>query len=542
MASPSKRKVVIGFYGTVLDRSAYKDGRPHPKRWDRWRPTVSLCHQEDWAPDRLVLLAQKRFERQAQALVADLASVSPETEVQLERVHLRDPWDFADVYAQLAAFAEGFAFDEDDEEYYLHITTGTHVAQICLFLLAETRMIPAKLVQTSPDKRDPRGEGYGTARFIDLDLSKYDRLAARFEAQRRTSADFLKAGIQTRSARYNALIEGLERVVTRSSAPILLTGATGVGKTQLARRIDELVRQQAGAPRRGAFVEANCATLRGDGAMSALFGHVRGAFTGAIGAREGLLKAADGGVLFLDEIGELGLDEQALLLRAIEEGVWLPVGSDREVSSRFQLIAGTNRDLGAEVAAGRFREDLLARINLWHFELPSLVERIEDVEPNLDHELARHAAEDGRRVSISREARSAFLAFATSPSTPWRANFRDFGAAVTRMATLAEGGRIGVADVHAEIARLQALWAGLAESKADDDGLDRLLGERALDPFDRVQLAAVVATCRRHPSMAAAGRELFAVSRTHKASRNDSDRLKKYLARFDLDWTTVTAR
>jgi len=542
MASPPKRKVVIGFYGTVLDRSASKDGSPHPKRWDRWRPTLSLCHQEDWAPDRLVLLTQKRFERPVRVLVQDLASISPETEVEVCRVHLRDPWDFADVYAQLSAFADGFTFNEDDEEYFLHITTGTHVAQICLFLLAETRTIPAKLVQTSPNSRDPRGTGYGTAQIIDLDLSKYDRLAARFEAQSRTSADFLKAGIQTRSAKYNTLIEGLERVVTRSRAPILLTGATGVGKTQLARRIDELVRQQAGSTRRGAFVEANCATLRGDGAMSALFGHVRGAFTGAVGAREGLLKAADGGVLFLDEIGELGLDEQAMLLRAIEEGVWLPVGSDREVSSRFQLIAGTNRDLGAEVAAGRFREDLLARINLWHFELPALAERLEDIEPNLEFELARHGAEDGRRVSISREARVAFLSFATSPSTPWRANFRDFAAAITRMATLAEGGRIGVADVRAEVARLEALWAGFSGKEDPKDGLESLLGGLELDPFDRVQLAAVVRACRRHPSLAAAGRELFAVSRAQKASRNDSDRLKKYLARFDLDWAAVTAR
>ena len=133
-------------------------------------------------------------------------------------------------------------------------------------------------------------------------------------------------------------------------APLLLTGPTGAGKSQLARRIYELKRQRQQIA--GPFVEVNCATVRGDQAMSALFGHVKGAFTGARPIRPGLLRAADGGMLFLDEIGELGADEQAMLLRAVEEKHFLPVGSDREVQSDFQLIAGTNRDLATEVARG----------------------------------------------------------------------------------------------------------------------------------------------------------------------------------------------
>ena len=121
---------------------------------------------------------------------------------------------------------------------------------------------------------------------------------------------------------------------------------------------------------KGDFVEVNCATLRGDAAMSALFGHKKGAFTGATQDRNGLLRAADRGMLLLDEVGELGLDEQSMLLRAIEEKSFLPVGSDKETESDFQLICGTNRDLQIEVANGRFREDLLSRINLWTFHMP----------------------------------------------------------------------------------------------------------------------------------------------------------------------------
>src|SRR4030095_5687640 len=145
----------------------------------------------------------------------------------------------------------------------------------------------------------------------------------------------------------------------------------------------------------GGFVEVNCATIRGDAAMSALFGHVKGAFTGAINSRPGLLRAADGGILFLDEIGELGPDEQAMLLRALEEKVFLPMGSDREVKGDFQLVAGTNRDLVALVRAGKFREDLLARINLWTFHLPGLRDRPEDIEPNLNYELEQYARRTG---------------------------------------------------------------------------------------------------------------------------------------------------
>ena len=139
--------------------------------------------------------------------------------------------------------------------------------------------------------------------------------------------------------------------------------------------------------------------------MSALFGHVKGAFTGAASERAGLLKSADKGVLFLDEIGELGLDEQAMCLRAIEEKRFLPVGADREIAADFQLLAGTNRDLGEDVCKGRFREDLYARLNLWTFQLPALRERKEDIEPNLDFELRRYLEREGENVTFNKEAR-----------------------------------------------------------------------------------------------------------------------------------------
>ena len=205
-------------------------------------------------------------------------------------------------------------------------------------------------------------------------------------------------------------------------------------------------------------MEINCATLRGDGAASALFGHVKGAFTGAQQDRGGLLRSADKGLLFLDEIGELGADEQAMLLKAIEEKNFFPVGSDKLVRSDFQLIAGTHRDLRQDVAAGQFREDLFARINLWTYELPSLAQRPEDIEPNIDYLLAQQSVEVGGKVSFNKEARQTYLRFAMSGEAQWQGNFRDLGASVLRIATLADGGRITDELVEQEIKRLQKLW------------------------------------------------------------------------------------
>jgi transcriptional regulatory protein RtcR len=232
-----------------------------------------------------------------------------------------------------------------------------------------------------------------------------------------------------------------------------------------------------------------------------------------------------------------------MILRAVEEKRFPPVGADREVKSDFQLIAGTNRDLSIDVARGKFREDLLARLNLWTFILPGLRDRREDIEPNLEFELRRHAEREGVKITFNREARDRYLAFATAPEASWTANFRDLGASITRMATFAPAGRINEDVVVEEIARLRRVWSRGGEDAgeamlADLLGPDRLA---EIDLFDRPQLAAVIGICRASGSLSAAGRTLFAASRAQKTSANDADRLRKYLARFGLDWQAVAS-
>jgi transcriptional regulatory protein RtcR len=527
-----KPLTVIGFLGSTLDASKFG-----PSRWSKWRPSVGLTMHEDLRVDRFILIHGSAHRRLAEYVAEDIASVSPETSVEMRLLDFRDPWDFEEVFGKLLDFARAEPFDPETEDYLVHITTGTHVAQICLFLLTEARYLPGRLLQTQPERGSPNPAG--TWNTIDLDLSRYDSIATRFAVASVESASFLKSGIDTHNAAFNRMIDEIERVALRSKAPILLMGPTGAGKSLLARRIYELkkLKHQVAGP----FVEVNCATLKGDGAMSALFGHRKGAFTGAVADRPGLLRAADKGMLFLDEIGELGLDEQAMILRAIEDKCFLPVGADKESSSEFQLIAGTNRDLGEAVAGGGFRDDLYARLNLWTFTLPGLADRREDIAPNLDYELDRFAEREGERASFNKEARQRYLAFATARDARWPGNFRDLAASVTRMATLSPKGRIDLECVEAEIVRLKRLWSGQT-----DDGLGILAGLldadalNAVDPFDRVQLAETIRVCRTSRSLSEAGRALFAASRARRSTANDADRLRKYLARFGLDWAAVS--
>jgi transcriptional regulatory protein RtcR len=524
--------VLIGILGTTLDLGK------SPDRWRTWRPSVAVCRQPDLIVRRFELLHGQRETALAQFVSKDIQTVSPETEVRLHQIDFGDPWDFEAVYETLFNFAKSYPFD-DAEDYLIHITTGTHVAQICLFLLTEARWLPGRLLQASPDR--DRAEP-GKIKIIDLDLSRYDGIASRFQQVQREGASFLKGGIETRNVAFNRLIDRIEQVAIATRDPLLLMGPTGAGKSRLARRIFELKKVRHAV--KGEFVDVNCATLRGDGAMSTLFGHTKGAFTGALKDRPGLLRAADGGVLFLDEIGELGLDEQAMLLRALEEKTFLPLGSDRESRSDFQLIAGTNRDLLAAVREGRFREDLLARINLWTFTLPGLRARPEDIEPNLQFELDQYAQKTGRHITFSKEARQMFLDFALAPSSVWKGNFRDLNAAVARMSTLSLGGRISVETVDEEVARLTHSWAD-PKATAHEQSLVEFLGpDRVdqLDLFDRAQLNQVLEVCKRSRSLSEAGRTLFSASIGRKTSTNDADRLRKYLSRFGMDWAELSSK
>ena len=199
-----KQQVVFGMLGTQIDAGS------GPGRWEKWRPTVSLGMHEDFLVDRLELLVdERRYGKLGQAVAEDFAQISPDTAVRRHDTFLADPWDFEKVYAALHDFLRGYAFKPDDEDYYIHITTGSHVVQICWFLLAESRLFPGRLLQTSPPRKQGSGDP-GSYSVIDLDLSRYDMIAERFQQQRLEDHALLKSGIATRNAAFNRMIEQIE--------------------------------------------------------------------------------------------------------------------------------------------------------------------------------------------------------------------------------------------------------------------------------------------------------------------------------------------
>ncbi len=141
-----KRNVVIGLLGPKLD------GGNRPNRWNRWRPTVALCMRENLRVDRFELLYQEKYAKLLRRVADDIREVSPETELAVHAIDLENPWDFEEVFGVLHDFASACQFDPDQEDYLVHITTGTHVEQICLFLRTGSRYFPARLIQTGPPR------------------------------------------------------------------------------------------------------------------------------------------------------------------------------------------------------------------------------------------------------------------------------------------------------------------------------------------------------------------------------------------------------
>ena len=204
--------------------------------------------------------------------------------------------------------------------------------------------------------------------------------------------------IVTRSPRMQAVLRTAGKAAT-SAIPVLIAGQSGVGKELIARAI-----HGSGERRAKPFVAVNCGAIPENLVESILFGHEKGAFTGATDRHTGKFVEASGGTLFLDEVGELPAAAQVKLLRAIQEGEVEPVGARKPVKVDARIISATNRDLAADVTAGRFREDLFYRLHVFPITVPTLAERPEDIAELVRHFLARFAAEEGKRISSDQRA------------------------------------------------------------------------------------------------------------------------------------------
>ncbi len=242
--------------------------------------------------------------------------------------------------------------------------------------------------------------------------------------------------IITRSARMHAVLRGAEKAAS-SQIPVSIGGESGVGKELIARSI-----HGSSTRRAKQLVAVNCGAIPDNLVESILFGHEKGAFTGATERHSGKFVEADGGTLFLDEVGALPPAAQVKLLRAIQEGEVEPVGARKPVKVDVRVISATNRDLMADVKSGRFREDLFYRLHVFPISIPPLRERSEDIPDLVRHFLIRFATEEGKRVrSVSAQALQLLAAHR------WPGNVRQLENTIFRAVVLADGDEIGVDEI-----------------------------------------------------------------------------------------------
>ena len=302
------------------------------------------------------------------------------------------------------------------------------------------------------------GERISRAVLADGDVLECGRTLFVFRA-----SQLLPAGIApdrpdlTANTPLGTLLPGLEAshirlaAVARSPLPLLLLGDSGAGKEVAARAVHDL------SERQGPFVAMNCAAIPHALLESQLFGHVKGAFSGAVRDEAGYFRAAHGGTLFLDELGDLPLPSQAAFLRALEEGAVVPVGTTKPVAVDVRVIAATNRPLHALVAARAFREDLLARVSGFTHRLLPLAERIEDLGTIVAALLPKLAGHDANRVLFTPEAASRLIAHR------WPLNVRELRHCLASALVIAGGAPIGVDHV------MPALAEGPRSLRGDDD-------------------------------------------------------------------------
>jgi transcriptional regulator with GAF, ATPase, and Fis domain len=434
-------------------------------------------------------------------------------EVHLHTVTLTSPTAFGEIYSAAVAVLDPLA-RRPGVRLTFHLSPGTPAMAAVWIILGKTRY-PAELIESS------RQHGVRTASVpFELSAELVPDLLRRPDAelQRRTAAPSplapAFADIRHRSPAMARLLARAEHVARRA-VPVLIGGETGTGKELLARAIHHA------SPRCAyKFVAVNCGALPAELVESTLFGHRKGAFTGAVADRPGVFETAHRGTLFLDEIGELPLSAQVKLLRALQEGEVVRVGDTEARKVDVRIVAATHRDLLAEVAAGRFREDLFYRLAVAVLHLPALRDRQGDLGLLIDHffeEAQRELADQPgfTRHRLTPAARDLLLRH------PWPGNARELKNTLLRAALWAEGATIGVDDIR------EALLA--SPQARDTDLLARPLGDGfrlqdLLDDISRHYLKRALAEADNNKTRAA---ELLGLG--------SYQTLTNWLARLGLD-------
>jgi sigma-54 specific flagellar transcriptional regulator A len=390
--------------------------------------------------------------------------------LDLEPVHCHD----------LAEFRR-YKLDEPHDWLALIVgreTLAVHGAELVSQLRAMPMALP--VIYLSADGLPKIAETSGDLAWFHLDLPvKQRRLSAVLD-----QAQNVRNGHPTQPGTHRFRPSGTSRAMRdvhrliEQVAPfdtnVLILGESGTGKEMAARHVHELS-GRAGHP----FVPVNCGAIPADLLESELFGHEKGAFTGALSTRLGRFEFAEGGTLFLDEIGDMSLQMQVKLLRVLQERSFERVGSNRTIRCNVRIIAATHRDLDAAIVAGRFREDLFYRLNVFPVQMPPLRERLEDLPVLIDHLAQRQGQIAGRHIKLDKEAMNCLA------RNPWPGNVRELSNLLERLAILYPAQTIGADDLPERYrSRGAAAWAGSGVSIVAPLQITPLIPIEPLIPID----------------------------------------------------------
>ncbi|SMP77897.1 regulatory protein, Fis family [Desulfonatronum zhilinae] len=429
--------------------------------------------------DRLILLNNYPVS-QVEAYQSWLGAGRPELILDMRQVRLSGPTCYSEIYQAALSVLQDVTGKSPDFRLTLHLSPGTPAMAAVWIILAKTRF-PARLIESSRD--------HGV-RVVDFpfDLSaEFLPDASRADALRERDArlERLSASLPPLAPAFADIIhrcESMRRVLLKArkaavrTVPVLIEGESGTGKELLARAM-----HQVGPRQGGPFVAVNCGAIPTELVEAELFGHVKGAFTGAARARTGYFEAANQGTLFLDEIGELPLSAQVKVLRVLQENEVVRVGDTRPIPLDIRIMAATNRDLLAEVRADRFRADLFYRLAVAVLKLPALRHRPGDLSLLMDRLLEQVNAESSEEPgyqprSLSPSARNLLLAHS------WPGNVRELMNTLRRAAIWSDEPTIQAEDIQ------EALLPDV-QFHSDKDVLNRPLDKS----FDLQRLMAQVA-------------------------------------------------
>lgn len=368
--------------------------------------------------------------------------------VDLQEVSLLSPIDYASIYDEVSKHLRNLGLPRPDVELTFHLSPGTPAMAAIWIMLAKTRF-PAKLIQTSKE--------HGLE-SVDFPFDLANDFLPEFLQRSAERIERLTQGPTDNSPQFSKILHRsdvvqrqiqLARRIAAHDVPVLILGETGTGKELFAEAMCA-ASERAGKP----FIAVNCGAIAPELANSELFGHVKGAFTGAISARKGHFQEADGGTLFLDEVGDLPLETQVRLLRVLQAKEVTPLGNSKPVKVDVRIIAATHRDLAVDVTAGRFREDLFHRLAVGILRLPPLRERDGDIDLLADAFLSQINADaegkpEAQEKELSANARKLLL------QHPWPGNIRELYHTLLRASIWSPGPVIQAEDLRSAVLQAQ---------------------------------------------------------------------------------------